>query len=467
MPAAARKVSLTDRSLRALRPAPDGRRVAVWDALMPGMAVLVSGKGKRSFYAVKRRAGAASPTWVLLGAYPVVSLAEARGKAREALAALAEGQNPASLAEARREAERERAAGTFAAVAEDFILRFEGGRVPKARGEGPLRDPRGLTAIIRREFIKPWGDRPIADIARRDVIDLVEAIVRRGGDKPPRGTRRKEGGPYAGRHALSAARRLFDWAVDRELLPASPCALVKAKNVHGTPEGRDRVLSDEELRAVWAAAEATPYPYGPLVRLLILTGQRRSEIAGASWSEVDLDRALLTIGAERMKANVGHAVPLTDTAVDLLKTLPRFAAGDFLFSGATGAKAFSGFSKAKKRLDELRPGDAQLPVQPVGGGQLVDLNEPGVQLVGEIAPYTLHDLRRTVRTRLSELVSVNVAERVIAHTLTGVHKVYDLHTYDDEKREALERWERRLLAILAPEPEPESNVVAMTARARG
>jgi integrase len=439
MPAATRKVALTDRSLQALRPAQGGQRTTVWDALLPGMAVRVSGKGRRSFYVVKRRAGQAQPSWVLLGAYPVMSLAEARAKAREALGALAEGHDPASLAEAklraREEAERARRASTFAAVAEDFIARFEGGRVPKARGEGPLRDPRGLTAIIRREFIPPWKNRPIAEITRRDVIDLIEAIVRRGGPKPPPGTRRKDGGPYAGRHALSAARRLFDWAVDRDLLPASPCTLVKAKNVHGTPKARDRVLTDEELRAVWHAAGRTSYPYGPLVRLLILTGQRRDEIAAARWGEGDLDRGLLVIGAERMKADVRHTVPLTPAAVDLLAGLPRFAAGDFVFSGATGAKPFSGFSKAKARLDRA----------------------------SGVAPHSLHDLRRTVRTRLAELgVTPFVGELVIGHTQKGVHAVYDLHRYDAEKREALERWERRLLGIVAPEPD--TNVVPIAAR---
>src|SRR5262249_15425008 len=127
MPAAARKIALTDRSLQALRPASGGQRAIVWDAIMPGLAVRVSGKGKRSFYAVKRRAGQAQPSWILLGAYPVTTLAEARAKAREALAALIEGEDPASLAEAKRrareEAERQRRASTFAAVAEDFIRR--------------------------------------------------------------------------------------------------------------------------------------------------------------------------------------------------------------------------------------------------------------------------------------------------------------------------------------------------------
>src|SRR5437763_4514066 len=158
MPAAARKVALTDRSLQALRPAREGRRTIVWDALLPGMAVRVSGKGKRSFYAVKRRAGQTQPTWVLLGAYPVVTLAEARSKARAALGALMEGRDPASLEEGKRrvqdEAERQRKASTFATVAENFIRRHA---MTKRSG-------RMVSGIIRRELIPAWGDRPIAEI---------------------------------------------------------------------------------------------------------------------------------------------------------------------------------------------------------------------------------------------------------------------------------------------------------------
>jgi integrase len=167
--------------------------------------------------------------------------------------------------------------------------------------------------------------------------------------------------------------------------------------------------------------------------LLLLTGQRRDEIAAAHWGEIDLDRALLTIGSDRMKAKVGHAVPLTPAAVEILRSLPRFAAGDFVFSGRSGASPFSGFSKAKGRLDRA----------------------------ASIAPYTLHDLRRTVRTRLAELgVTPFIGELVIGHAQRGVHAIYDLHRYEDEKREALGRWERRLRAIL-------DNVVAQPARALG
>jgi integrase len=422
MPAAARKVALTDRSLQALRPAAGGQRATVWDALLPGMAVRVSAKGKRSFYAVKRQAGQAQPSWVMLGHYPVMSLAEARAKAREALSALMEGQDPAALAAAKRrareEAEAARKENTFAAVAEEFITRH----ASKLRG-GHMTE-----GIIRRELIPAWGEQPIAAITRRDVLKLVEAILDRGGARPPAGTRRASGGPFAARHALSAARTLFNWAIERDVITASPCDRIKAKKLLvDVSLERDRVLGDDELRAVWNAATQTDYPYGPLVRLLLLTGQRRDEIAGAAWDEIDLDRATLTIGAERMKAKAGHAVPLTPAAVEILRGLPRFA-GDFVFSGQTGGKPFSGFSKAKVRLDQM----------------------------AGIAPHTLHDLRRTVRTRLAELgVTPFVGELVIGHTQKGVHAVYDLHRYTDEKRDALERWERRLMAIVAPEPEPE------------
>jgi integrase len=417
MPAAARKVALTDRSLQALRPAQEGQRAIVWDALLPGMAVRVSVKGKRSFYAVKRRAGHTQPSWVLLGAYPVVTLAEARAKARETLGALMEGLHPASLAEAKRraaeEAERQFKANTFAAVAEDFIRRHA---MTKRSG-------RMVAGIIRRELIPAWGERQITEITRRDVIALVEAILDRGGDRPLAGTRRRTGGPYAARHALSATRKLFNWAIGRDLLTVSPCDRIKAAELHGPPEARDRVLMDDEIRRVWAAAEATPYPYGPLVRLLMLTGQRRDEIAGARWGEVDLDRVILTIGAGRMKAGVGHAVPLTPAAVEILRALPRWATGDYVFAGRTGAKPFSGFSKAKARLDRA---------------------------IGDIKSYSLHDLRRTVRTRLAELgVTPFVGELVIGHAQKGVHGIYDLHTYGVEKREALLRWEERLFAIVA------------------
>jgi integrase len=433
MPAASRKVALTDRSLQALRSKPAGQRSIVWDALLPGFAVRISAKGKRSFYAVRRRAGRSQVSWILLGVYPVMTLAEARTKAREALLALQDGHDPATLGVARRrareEAERRRVASTFGAVAEDFIRRHA----------MQQRSGKYSASYVRRELIPVWGARPIGEITRRDVIELVEAVLDRGSHQPTPGSRRETGGPFAARHTLSVARKLFNWAIGRDVIAVSPCDRIKAAELHGAQVARDRVLTDEEIRGVWNMAEAAEYPYGPLVRLLLLTGQRRDEIAAASWTEIDLDKGLLTIGADRMKAKAGHIVPLTPKAIEILEALPRWTAGDFVFSGSAGAKAFSGFSKSKKRLDRA---------------------------IGNIAPYKLHDVRRTVRTRLAELgVTPFVGELVIGHTQRGIHKVYDLHKYTAEKRDALERWERRLLEIVAPAPVT-PNVVPLPQRVR-
>ena len=426
MPATARK-SFTDSSVKALKPT--GQRYTVWDPLLPGHAVRVSIRGKRSFYAVRRRAGETRPTWVFLGIYPVLSLGQARDKARAVLTALAEGHDPAALAETKRRAEEEaaqqREENLFRKVAELYIRR----RLSRLKSRAlPISQ-------IRREMLPAWGDRPIASITRRDVIELIDAVY---DNKPPGDEQRKKGGPNAARHTFSAARALFEWACGRDIIAVSPCDRLKAIDLHGSPPSRDRVLSDSELRRVWNAALATPFPFGPMLRVLMILGQRRDEIAAMRWAEIDFDRALLTLGRERMKEEVAHTVPLTPAVVEILEGLPRFAGNDFVFAGLKPAKPFNGFSKAKRRLDKL---------------------------IGDIAPYTLHDLRRTVRTRLSELgVTPFIGELVIGHTQKGVHAVYDRHRYEAEKRDALERWERSLLDIV-PGPEPD-NVVALPERTR-
>ncbi len=203
------------------------------------------------------------------------------------------GQGPGAVEAARREAlaaaEGQRADGTFAAVAELFIKQHLPSR----------RTKRSYEALIRRELLPVLGDKPIAEIRRRDIIALVDAIVARGADHPGR-ARPRSGGEYAARHALAAAKKLFNWAIGRDVegLDANPCNLVRV--TEGSPEPRTRVLTDAELRTVWQAAEATPYPFGHLIRALLLTGQRLREISELRWSEID--GSFLTIPAARMKS---------------------------------------------------------------------------------------------------------------------------------------------------------------------
>jgi integrase len=234
--------------------------------------------------------------------------------------------------------------------------------------------------------------------------------------------------------------KLFSWAVARGkyCLETSPCADVKPAALIGTPKARDRVLSDNEIRALWEAADGLSYPAAPFVRLLLLTGQRLRECAEMRRNEVDLDKALWVIPASRMKGNAAHEVPLPPTAVEILKSLPRWT-GPFVFSTTGGERPISGFSKMKLRIDAAT--------------------------AGPIPAWRFHDLRRTVRTGLGGLpVPNNVAELVIAHAQPGLHKVYDRHGYREEKRRALEIWAAKLRDIVeSGEP---SNVITLAAGAR-
>jgi integrase len=445
MPAAARKIVLTDRSLLALKPVPAGKRVTIWDAIQPGLAVRVGARGRPTFFAVRRRAGDPQPTWVLLGTYPTVSLADAREAARSALTALIDGKDPVALKAAKRlaeaEAEREAADNTFAAVAERFNDWY---RATPGKGRTLRRTASGVAATIARELTPVWGERPIADITKRDVTRVVQAILARAPRPEPGKRRRQSGGPYAARATFAAARLIFGWAhrPAQGLIPTDPTADLDPIDLHGAPMTRERVLEDDELRRVWLAAEATPYPYGPLVRLLILTGARLREVAEAKWTEVDLEAAELTVPASRMKMNKSHLIPLTSAAAAIVRDLPRFEGGDYLFTTTGGRRPISGFSKYRAKFNET---------------------------LGDIDHFVIHDLRRTCRTGMSSLrVLLEIRERVIGHLPGGIVATYDHHDFKEEKREALEKWEGKVMGIVAtePEPTPSENVVPMRARRR-
>jgi hypothetical protein len=374
---------------------------------------------------------------VLLGSYPVVTLAAARAAAREALSALLAGADPATAREAKRrakeEAERRRQDNTFAATAERFIAQH----LPK------LRTRRAYEQLIRRELIPVLGDRPIGEIRRRDIIALIDAIVERGADHPGRG-RPRSGGEHRARHTLAALHKLFAWAIARDVegLESNPCGAA-VDIFGGGVKVRDRVLTDEEIRLVWAAAGQEAYPFGDLIRALLLSGQRLREIAETRWAEVDGDT--LAIPAARMKGGQAHSLPLTDRMRALLDGLPRFAAGDFLFTTTAGRLPIGGFSRMKRRLDRR------------------------IAALGAVAPWQIHDLRRSMRTGMAEAgIMPFVGELVIGHRQAGVHAVYDKAKYDPEKREALLIWEKRLLSLVEPEPEPgpAAKVVPLRRRAR-
>ena len=412
--------NLTDANLRTLRPR--AKRFDVQDALLPGLIVHVTPNGTKSFMLKQRFPGSNNRTRRRIGDPSVITVAQARDVARDWLAQLQRGIDPAhELAEQKRLAAQERLeqqATSFAVVAEEYIAR----RLTKQR--------RGRVAAqaFRSELLPVWGDRRLNEITRRDVVKLIEGVI----DRQRSAQRATVGrsGAYA-RNVLNYIRSFFNWCIARDIygVTTSPCSGIKPKDLIGPARVRERVLDDAELQALMRAADDIGYPFGDLVKLLALTGARKSEVSGACWAEFDFAAKTWTIPAARFKTGDTHTNPLTDDTISLLNGLPRFQHGDLLFSTTFGRKPFNGFSKAKARLDRL-------------------MRE---QLGSELQPFTLHDLRRTMRTRLAELrIPEHIAEAAIGHAKRGIVAVYNRARYADELIEAFEAWHAKLRTIVSP-----------------
>jgi len=403
---------LTDKFIRSLKPAPAGKRVDYWDTKFDGFGLRVSDTGGKTYVLYRRWPPSNVPARRRIGSADEITLADARGIAAEWVRQIALGKDPKE--EQRRAAleEQRRRKITFAAVAEAWFA----DEVRKQRsGHVVERD-------VRREYFPIWEKRPITDISTLDVREAIKAKAVKT--------------PATARNHLGYLRRLFGWAADQHVygLTDNPAAILQPKKLIGKKVIRKRVLTEVELRALWATTAPMTYPYHPLFRLLLLTGQRKSEVAEARWREFDLEKRLWTIPAARMKMDVAHVVPLTDGAIEILEALPKFKKGDHLFSTSFGAAPVDGFGKAKERLDRAM----------------------AAELGGPPEHFVIHDIRRTMRTGLSALPIPDVVrERVVAHATAGMHAVYDQYSYADEKRHALELWEARLLSIVG------DNVVPM------
>jgi integrase len=205
------------------------------------------------------------------------------------------------------------------------------------------------------------------------------------------------------------------------------------------------------LFACWRAACRMPYPYAPMLKMLILTGQRHSDVACAPWREFKIGQREWIIAAGRFKSKAEQLVPLTEQMIEILKELPRFKGSDFLFSATLGKKASDIGHRIKKQVDERMVRTLKALARKRG-------EDPSRV---KLEPFVVHDLRRTMRTRLTKLkIPTEVAEAVIGHGKKGLDRIYNLHEFEDEKRDALERWAAHLRSIVEPTP---ANVVKLRA----
>ena len=446
--------------IEGLKEPPGGGMYEVSDiGAYKSLRVRVSSQSKVFYMSARWKKGATSAASRAIGLFSpheepqagCVSLAQARAKVAEWDALRKRGIDPAEQEREAREAEERAEAlaqadavsareGVFYAVAEAFLARSEFRKQRRAKQ---------VEREIRNELLDPsrngWHDKHISEIDDEDVFTVIAAIR----DRPA---------PYQAINVLTHIKQIFSWAMRPERrklykLKFHPIAHLKPRDFDLKKEPRQTLLKGDEIRAYWRATEKMGYPYREVYRLLLVTGQRKSEIAQASWPEFDMDEKVFTVPPERFKSNASHMVPLSDLALEILATVEPFEgewSGPFLFSTRNGRQPIDGFGNAKKRLDKLMLAELKAMAEERGD----DPEQVALK------PFVNHDMRRICRTALSSLrVPEPVAELIIGHGKKGLARVYNQHEYLDEMREGLQLWADRLRTIINPPAAP--NVVQL------
>jgi integrase len=371
-------------------PLPDkGDRAIYWDAARPGFGLMVTSGGHRS-YVVQYRSGRRSRRMSLKDG---LSLTDARQEANAIIGTVARGGDP--LGEKRKAAAA--AGNTLHSIAESYFQR-EGKK---------LRSIEERRRVFERLIYPKFGAREIGDIRRKEIVGLLDKIE-------------DDNGPRMAHMVLAYLSKLFNWHAGRDDDFRSPIVRGMGR-IKASERARQRILSDDELRAVWTAAEATRSLFDRYVQFLLLTAVRRMEAARMTWAE--LDGANWQIPAARIKGKRDFLVPLSRAALDILAKLPAIGRSDgFVFTN-----------------DGVRP-----------AGDYTNC-KAGLQRRSGTSGWTLHDLRRTARTLMTRAgIDSNHAERCLGHVISGVCGVYDRHEYYDEKKAAFEKLATQIDRILHP-----------------
>jgi integrase len=353
---------------------PSATRQEIPDGGCAGLYLVVQPSGKRSWAVRYRRKADGAPRKITVSGS--LSLAAARTKASEYLEQAAKGADPAAAIQIEKQAARlkvEAGEETFGSVVRKFIARDQKDnrtRLETARLLGLKPDPNDTKQLlaIKGGLTDRWNKRKLIEIRKRDIINELDVIVDRGG------------GITANR-TLAALRRLFNWAIERDIISVSPCAGLVSP-VEETE--RDRVLSDPEIRWLWDACDQIGQPFGHAVKLLLLTGQRRGEVGEMTEREIDRHKHLWTIPRERSKNNETHEVPLSDSARAVIDSLKRIQSSAGHLFTTNGDSPVSGWSKVKLQLDAL-------------------MNDTATKEGKEVPPWRIHDLRRTAASGMARI----------------------------------------------------------------
>lgn len=381
-------------------------RTSYYDSKLTGLAIRVSHTGRKIFelyYRVKDQKGSRR---IDLGPYPAITLADARELAKAKLLDAARGIDPAIERRATKEAP------SFGELAEDFIELYAKKR---------KRTWKSDENILKKDVLPNWRRRKAVDIKRRDVIDLLDDIAGRA--------------PIQANRTLAVIRKLFNWAISRDIVEANPCSQVQAPSKENE---RDRVLSEQEIKALWDACGKIGGPWGDAIKIMLVTAQRRGEVMTMRWQDVDLDGGWWTVPAAKAKNDLSHRVYLSDLAKSVLRAR-KGGTSQWVFESprkqldlATNALVARSISNPNSTTETIRKHMAE------------KLKVPKVDV-------KLHDLRRTAASNMTSMGfdRLRHVAKVLNHVEPGVTKVYDRHSYDAEKREVLEAWAAKLEKIIA------------------
>jgi integrase len=398
--------------------APPSGRIEIEDEACPGLLLRITPRNVKSFSVIYRvmGEGGTSPQGrlltgkqhrITLGATPPLELTKARWQAREIIQAATEGRD---LRIERREKNLIRSTNTFEAIFQRFL------EIEIIPNVGAWRN---VDRVLRRHALPRWAKTPVQDLRRSHIHELIDELVQSG----------RHGNAREVRKHLS---RFFNWAIDSEIIADNPIHGFKRGDLQANEEA-GRALEDHEIKRLWQASFALGYPFGPLYRLLLITGQRRNEWASSRLSEINTDKRWLEIPKARYKGDRDHIVPMGDQAWATFSELPVWPRPDyFLFSTRNGDLPISGFSKGKARLDQEI-------------SRLVTIEQTSKALI----PFRVHDLRVTCETRLARLgFSQDVRDAVIGHAKAGLQKTYNRYDYLTEKRQAVAAYEKHIMSLI-------------------
>jgi integrase len=367
-----------------------GRRV-IWDRKVPSFGLRVTETGHKTWIVLYRLSGRLK--WLTLGTYPPVSLADARKAAKDALVDVHRGVDPAAEKQIARDAD------TFGSLAARYLKDW----AHEMKKPGSVREDE---RNVGKDLLPMWGTRKANEIQRRDVIALVDGIAARGAKI------------HANR-VLALISKIFNFAISKEIVDTNPARGVMKP---GKENRRDRVLLPEEICAIWELIEAEGQDTKDLFKLLLLTGQRPGEVRGMPWSEVDLSACRWTIPKERTKSKVEQRLPLVGLALEILNRRSSARDSEYVFSGRFKDGPLGSHQKQFERI----------------------LDRSNVK-------FQARDLRRTLATNLAELgVGRMTIKKILNHSEgKDVTAIYERHSYDKEKREALLLWDRQLKKMIS------------------